>query len=65
MIQEREPLVDLSEANEEAHRQYIAEFKRDVFPMYAEQGIALGEALILWSLNKLENRMEELNSSGF
>lgn len=60
MIEEREAMVELSEENEINWRHALIDFKRDIFPMFADQGISLAEAFIIWKLNEIRNDIIEL-----
>jgi hypothetical protein len=61
MIEDREDSFSLTEKQEEAWRQYMHDFKRDIFPMYSEFGICMGEALIIWKLNEVRNEVLSLH----
>jgi TPP-dependent pyruvate/acetoin dehydrogenase alpha subunit len=50
-------LLGADEATEISHRQAIAEFKDDVFPAYRDEGITLGEAMVLYHLVCIYNKL--------
>lgn len=44
--------------------EFIEEFNRDVWPLFAEfGGVSKGEAMILWQLNRLWNQMLDVEAA--
>lgn len=59
-ILEREDAIEFSEEIERSWREYITDFKRDVYPMFEAEGFTLPEAMHLWDLNKLAAEIRAL-----
>jgi hypothetical protein len=52
--------IDFTEAIERSWRLYIRHFRDEVYPMFGEQRISLGDALIIWELNRMKNAITSL-----
>lgn len=52
--------VDIPEISEISWRNYLKGFNEEIYPIFEKHGISRGEALICWTLNRLENSIEEL-----
>lgn len=49
-----------NEASEISYRQVLAEFKEDIFPAFADNGVPLESALVFYQLVCMENRLNEV-----
>ena len=43
--------------------EWIEEFERDIWPIFAEFGVAKGEAMILFQLNRLWSQMLDVEAA--
>jgi len=59
---EEHNFLGADEATEINHRQAIVEFEDDVFPAYRDKGITLGEAMIIYNLVTVYNRLGDIQS---
>lgn len=46
----------------ESWHDYIADFRQNIYPIVAEHGISLGEALMLIKLQSIANLLEDLKN---
>lgn len=58
-LSHNDELIDLNEAIEIEHINYLKEFQQKVYPLYAKY-VGFGEAMILWKLNCIHNAIREL-----
>lgn len=60
----REPkehnILNTGEATEISYRQVLAEFKEDVFPAFASEGVPLADAFMCYQMVVLENYLQEI-----
>jgi hypothetical protein len=59
MANPREPTITVE--NVEGWHAHLEDFKRVAYPILAEHGLSIGEALILWELNKITNALRDIN----
>jgi len=62
IIPDRPELVSIDEHDEETWRQYFAEFKENVWPIFKDHGFTPSQAYFAWELNRVLgslNRIEE------
>jgi hypothetical protein len=62
MAKEYEEVVEFTEDVEVSHREYLAEFKEKVWPVFEPYGFTFPEAYNYWALNKLHNAVDKLCS---
>lgn len=60
VMEHAQELIPFAERTEIMHRNYLAEFREKVWPMYQRYGFSLDAAMTIWMLNKLMNNIEEL-----
>ena len=54
----------LDEEAERQWRDYLPDFKRDVWePLFKPYGVTLGEALIVWKLNTMNNNVIDVENA--
>lgn len=56
-MQERDDIIDVTEEAEISHHQFLAEFDRDVWPIYERHGYTKDAALLAWQLNNIQNTL--------
>jgi len=61
---EREDAIDFAEVDEEDWRQYLAEFREKVWPMFEEQGFTFPQAYAVWRQEQVITRLVELINGG-
>lgn len=54
--------IDLTSDEKESWIAHIEDFKTIVYPIFARHGIPLADALIIWDLNRMNNRLRDLTS---
>ena len=59
MSEEREGL-GTSEREEQDWIEYLADFKAEIFPIFASHGMTMAEALTIWKMTALRNEIVEL-----
>jgi len=55
-------ILGADESTEINHRQAIAEFAEDIFPAYRDAGVTIGEAMIIYHLVCLDNRLWDIKT---
>lgn len=53
-------ILRATEATEISYRQVLAEFKEDVFPAFASEGICLADAFLIYQQVCIENKLEHI-----
>jgi len=62
MAHNQESFLD-NEQDEVDWADYITQFKDEVFPLFKHQGFTLSEALIVWKLNEIGQRLSKLQDN--
>jgi hypothetical protein len=52
--------IDFSEDIERSWRVYMTNFQNEVYPMFKQYGLNIGDALIVWELNRMKNAINRL-----
>ena len=55
-----DPMIDMPECDEIEHINFLSEFREKVWPIYRNEGMTFGEAMIVWRLNVLNNTMNRV-----
>jgi hypothetical protein len=53
-------ILRATEATEISYTQVLAEFREDIFPAFAREGVPLGHAFLIYQLVCIENRIERI-----
>jgi len=62
-MEERPTIVEPTEETEEGWRQFLAEFKENVLPIFSQHGMTMGEALVVWKLNEIGTTLNNIETS--
>lgn len=58
---ETDPMLE--EKDEVKWRRYLAQFRDEVFPVFEEQGVGFEAALTVWWLNRVANRILDVENA--
>jgi hypothetical protein len=54
---------ELAEESERSWHNSLVSFKEQVWPIFERHGFAIGEAFIIWELNKIHNAIGDLTDA--
>lgn len=57
---EYEDIIEFAEDCERSHRDYLAEFKEKVYPIFEPYGFTFADAYNQWTLNKIHTVLDEI-----
>lgn len=55
-----EPQILPTEVDEVYWREFLTQFEEQIYPIFKNKGYSLGEALIVWQLNKAFNTLDHI-----
>ena len=58
------PMLD-TEQDEIDWADWLAQFKEEVFPLFEYQGLSFAEAVLVWKMNELSQRIKGLREEQF
>ncbi len=59
MADDDDDFITFNEEEERNWRQWLTEFKEKVYPVFQEYGTTLPEAMMLWKLQSIYNKLEQ------